>query len=81
MPFSEFVDSTLRHVNQFLMGMEDEDHVGQAIFNLMCIIHFQETGRVDLDDMPKYFLKDNVVIDSKKDVLEVYPSDKDRNKV
>jgi hypothetical protein len=59
MPFSRFTDSALRHINQFLMGMTDEDHLGQAIFNLMAIMHFQDTGRTDLDDMPHYEEKKN----------------------
>lgn len=54
MPFSRFTDSALRHINQFVMGKEDEDHLAQAVFNLMALIHFQETGRQDLDDMPHY---------------------------
>lgn len=53
-PFSRFIDSAKRHITQFAMGMEDEDHLAQATWNLMCIIHFQELGREDLDDMPHY---------------------------
>jgi hypothetical protein len=54
MPFSRFADSAQRHLTQFKMGMTDEDHLAQAIFNLMAIIHFEDTGRTDLDDMPHY---------------------------
>lgn len=53
MPFSRFLDSAKRHLNQFERGLVDEDHLGQAIWNLACILHFQET-RPDLDDLPKY---------------------------
>ena len=59
MPFSRFTNSALRHINQFLMGMTDEDHLGQAIFNLMAIMHLQDMGRMDLDDMPHYEEKKN----------------------
>jgi len=54
MPFSRFIDSAQRHITQFKMGMTDEDHLGQAIFNLMAIMHFEDLGRKDLDDMPHY---------------------------
>jgi hypothetical protein len=49
-PFSRFYSSALRHTFQALEGKADEDHLGQAIWNLAAIIHFQETGRTDLDD-------------------------------
>jgi len=60
MPFSRFIDSAQRHITQFKMGLLDEDHLGQAIFNLMAVMHFQDLGRKDLDDMPHYEEKKNV---------------------
>lgn len=53
-PFSRFIDSALRHIEQYLMGMTDEDHLGQAAWNLFCVMHFEELGRKDLDDLPHY---------------------------
>ncbi len=53
-PYSRFLDSALRHMNRFAMGWTDEDHVAQAAWNLLAILHFQELGRTDLDDMPHY---------------------------
>lgn len=51
LPFSRLYDSALRHTYQALAGETDEDHLGQAIWNLAAIIHFQETGRAEeLDD-------------------------------
>jgi hypothetical protein len=52
--FSRCLDSALRHLNCFAMGWTDEDHVAQALWNLAAILHFQETGRTELDDMPHY---------------------------
>jgi hypothetical protein len=52
--FSRFLDSALRHMNRFAMGWTDEDHVSQAAWNLLAILHFQELGRTDLDDLPHY---------------------------
>ena len=54
MPFSRFVDSAKRHLAKFAMGLGDEDHLAAIIFNIQAIIHFQELGRKDLDDMPHY---------------------------
>ena len=51
MPFSRLYSSALRHVFQALAGQRDEDHLAQAIWNLTALIHFEETGRVDLDDV------------------------------
>lgn len=56
MPFSRFLDSALRHLTQFQCGLEDEDHLGQAVWNLAAIIHFQAIGREDLNDLPEYQL-------------------------
>jgi hypothetical protein len=58
--FSRFLDSALRHLNRFQMGWEDEDHLSQAAWNILAIIHFQECVRrgigdyAQLDDMPHY---------------------------
>lgn len=51
-PFGRFLDSALRHIQQFLMGMEDEDHLGHAAWNCFAVMHLQDLGRVDLDDRP-----------------------------
>lgn len=57
MPFSRYIDSTKRHINKFVKGMEDEDHLAAAIWNLMAIIHHQELNQKELDDMPHYLSK------------------------
>lgn len=64
-PFSRLIDSALRHINQFQCGMRDEDHIAQAIWNLSCIIHFDETGKKYLDDLPVYGSK-KLIITGKK---------------
>ena len=52
--FSRFYDSATRHLQKYQMGHRDEDHLAAAMWNIACIMHFEELGRVDLDDMPKY---------------------------
>ncbi len=54
MPFSRYIDSAMRHLNKYVMGMTDEDHLAAAAWNILCIIHHEELGQTDLDDMPHY---------------------------
>lgn len=54
MPFSRYVDSAKRHIDKFIMGMTDEDHLAAAVWNLMAIMHHQELGQLEFDDMPHY---------------------------
>lgn len=49
-PVSRCIASLMRHVFQFTMGDKDEDHGAAIIFNVMCIMHYEEIGRTDLDD-------------------------------
>lgn len=56
---SSFVDSALRHLNQFCQGMADEDHLGQALWNIHALIHTEEMIRrvvlpKELDDLPRH---------------------------
>lgn len=53
-PFSRYVDSAKRHLNKFLMGMTDEDHLSGVLYNIGAIMHFQELGKVEDDDLPHY---------------------------
>lgn len=53
-PFSRYLDSAMRHLNKFLMGMNDEDHLSAAAWNIFAIIHHQELGQWELDDLPHY---------------------------
>ncbi len=57
MPFSRYVDSAKRHLDKFIMGMEDEDHLAAVCFNVFAIMHHQELGQTELDDMPHYLSK------------------------
>jgi hypothetical protein len=40
-PMSRAMDSALRHIFQYKDGMRDEDHLAQAIWNLIAIMHFE----------------------------------------
>jgi hypothetical protein len=54
MPYSVFYASALRHLLKFHQGYGDEDHLAAVCFNIMAIMHFEEVGRDDLDDMPVF---------------------------
>lgn len=59
-PFSRFLDSALRHLAQWQAGRQDEDHLGQAVWNLWAIMHFEELAqqhgldRSEHNDLPRY---------------------------
>lgn len=59
LPISRCLDSAIRHIYQYIEGMRDEDHLGQAAWNLCAAIHMEEMvqrGRLpkELNDMPNY---------------------------
>ena len=59
MPLCRYIDSAMRHIQQYLEGMRDEDHLGQAVFNIFGVIHTEEMinrGLLpkELNDLPKY---------------------------
>jgi len=58
-PLSRYLDSALRHINEWREGWRDEDHLTAAVWNLVCLIHTEEMverGRLpkDLADCPTY---------------------------
>jgi hypothetical protein len=40
-PESSYLDSALRHINRYQLGAIDEDHLIQAVWNLMCLVETQ----------------------------------------
>lgn len=53
-PFSRYIDSAMRHLNKYMMGMDDEDHLSAAAWNILAIMHHEELNEMDLDDLPHY---------------------------
>jgi hypothetical protein len=59
MNFSRVLESAERHIMAFKQGKTDEDHLGQAAWNLDALLHFDEGVKrgflpATLNDMPKY---------------------------
>lgn len=57
MSMSRCMNSGVRHSLQYLEGYRDEDHLAQAVFNLMAVIEYEERikqGRLDpaINDLP-----------------------------
>lgn len=64
MPLSVFLASATRHMNQFMMGETDEDHLAHCAFNLDAIMHGQEMIRrglwpAEYNDLPDYGTPNN----------------------
>lgn len=52
-PFGRFLDSAMRHIQQYIMRDADEDHLAQATWNLMAVMHLERT-HPELDDRPRW---------------------------
>ena len=64
MPLTRYVDSCMRHLLQYVEGWRDEDHLGQAFWNLMACVHTEEMihrGLLpeELNDLPCYLAEDD----------------------
>ena len=58
-PFSRCIQSSIRHINQYIAGKIDEDHLMQAAWNLFAIAHYEKLIELEIiseefDDIPKY---------------------------
>jgi len=50
MPLSEYYNSAMRHMLKFAVGLDDEDHLAAAFWNVHCLIHTKEM--IDAGDLP-----------------------------
>ena len=60
--FGRCIQSAKRHIDQYMIGMENEDHLMQACFNLFAIAHYEECIKLgllpkELDNLPRYLQK------------------------
>lgn len=53
---SETLDSTIRHLYQYLQGELSEDHLAAAAFGIMCVCQFEERNpeQMDIPTRPEY---------------------------
>jgi len=61
-PLCRYLDSAMRHIQQYMEGLRDEDHLSQAAWNLFCVVHTEvmiERGLLpkELNDLPNYVKK------------------------
>ena len=62
MPISSFLSPAIRHTEQNIEGLRDEDHLAQAAWNLFSAMHIEEMIQrgllpEKLDDRPNFFIK------------------------
>lgn len=50
-PLSRYMDSGLRHIVKFMMGLEDEQHLHMAAWNIMCAI--DTLKRIEIGIVPE----------------------------
>lgn len=50
-PMHSFLDSALRHLFKYLDGMDDEDHLCAAAWNIMCAM-WTEEKHPEMQDIP-----------------------------
>lgn len=70
MAICRYLDSAIRHIFENLEGLRDEDHLGQAAWNLLAAIHTEEMisrGLMpkEFDDRQNYFGVNGHAVDSK----------------
>ena len=59
-PLSRYLDSALRHLMKVLMGLNDEDHLSAATWNILAIVETQQRIKFgllpeELDDLPTIY--------------------------
>ena len=63
LPMSRCMESAVRHIYQYLEGMREEDHLGQATWNLFAAMHVEDLIKKgllpkELDDLPNFVNKE-----------------------
>jgi hypothetical protein len=58
-PLSRYLDSAMRHLNRYLSGDRDEDHLAAARWNIGALMHTElmiQRGTLpeDLNDLPSF---------------------------
>lgn len=58
-PLSRYYDSAMRHMNKYLMGYRDEDHLAAARWNLAALMHTEMMIQLgvlpkELNDLPSW---------------------------
>ena len=54
LPMHSFMDSALRHLFKYMDGMNDEDHLCAAAWNILCAM-WTEEKRPEMQDIPTRF--------------------------
>ena len=57
-PTSRCLDSALRHLFKYMDGMDDEDHLSAAMFNILTIMYMELSDKYEMQDIPERNGKD-----------------------
>lgn len=68
-PLSRYLDSAMRHIVKVLMGLDDEDHLSAAAWNIMAVVETQK--RIELGLLPQEL--DNLPTIYKEHINELFP--------
>lgn len=71
MPISRYIDSAMRHLDQYREGKRDEDHLGQAYWNLHAALHCEvmvqrKLWGPEMFDLPCYINEKDMDEDTQK---------------
>lgn len=54
-PFGRLIQSAIRHLIRWMQGRRDEDHLAAVCWNVMAMMHFEETGQAqEWNNYPAY---------------------------
>lgn len=54
-PVPRMLDSAMRHLAQAMAGMQDEDHLAAAAWNILGVIEFEERIEIGMDEYKPMF--------------------------
>jgi hypothetical protein len=74
-PIGRFLDSAIRHLNEYREGLRDEDHLAASAWNIACIIHVEEM--IERGLLPKELMNIPSYLPKKK----AYKGQKSKKKV
>ncbi len=61
MPYSRYTAAMFRHLIAWMKGNKDEDHLAAITWNAIAIMHHQELGENQWNDMPDYTREDEEI--------------------
>lgn len=80
LPAADCYDRTLEHLFKYVNGWNDEDHLAAAVFNINCIMVYEDEGQVPINFRRVNILKEKDAETSIFDAVTAYMTET-RNKI